>query len=100
MTIQKNAAGKAVQAEPCQNERRMLALRCTWDISSIAEALTLMADEVNGDVKFEGLLRCYGMRIETLNSMLMGYLDGGGNSEDEMHRKLFGRSKPDEGVAA
>lgn len=100
MKNQQNAARVAVQAEPCPNDLRMLALQCTWDIRSIAEALILMADEISGDVRFEGLLRCYGMRIDTLNSMLMGYLDGCGTPEREMYRKVFGRSKPEEGAAA
>lgn len=100
MTLKKNAARVAVQAEPCQNERRMLALQCTWDISSIAQAVTLMADALDGDVQFEALLRCYGMRITTLNGMLMAYLDEDGTTAEEMHHKVFGRSKPEEGAAA
>ncbi|QIL78587.1 hypothetical protein G7047_17240 [Diaphorobacter sp. HDW4A] len=100
MTTKKNAAGSAVQAEPCQEERRMLALQCTRDISAIAQAVTLMADEVDGDVKFEGLLRCFGTRIFALNGMLMAYLDEDGTTAKEMHQKIFGLAIPYEGGAA
>ena len=100
MTLKKNAAPVAVQAEPCQNERRLLALQCTWDISSIAQAVTLMADDVDCDVKFEGLLRCYGARIAALNGMLMAYLDDDGTTAKEMHQKIFGFAKEFEGDAA
>ena len=81
-------------------ERRMLALQCTWDISAIAQAVTLMADELDGDVKFEGLLRCFGTRITALNGMLMAYLDADGTTPKEMHRQIFGCAKPYEGVQA
>ena len=99
MTLKKNAAQVAVQAEPCQEERHMLALQCTWDISSLAQAVTLLADEVDGDIKFEGLLRCYGTRIAALNGMLMAYLDDDGTTAKEMHQKIFGFAKPFEGRA-
>lgn len=32
MNVKNKAAQEAVQAEPCPNERHMLALQCTWDI--------------------------------------------------------------------
>lgn len=102
MNAQNNAARVAVQAEPCRDERRMLALHCTWDISGIAEAVTLMAETAaaDGDVAAEALLRCYGMRIATLSGLLMAYLDEDGLTAQDMRRKIFGRAKPFEGAAA
>ncbi len=99
MTIKNNAAQVAVAAEPCLNERRMLALQCTWDISGIAEAVTLMADgaAAEGNVAAEALLRCYGTRISTLNGLLMAYLDEDGLTAKDMHNKIFGQAKPFEG---
>ena len=96
MNAKKNAAPEAVQAEPCSDDRHMLALQCTWDISGIAEAVTLMAEEVgaDGNVAAEAVLRCYSTRIATLNSLLMSYLDNEtGVTAEHMRKAIFGRAK-------
>lgn len=103
MKANTNAAREAVQAEPCPNDRLMLALQCTWDIEGIASAVTQMAEEVGaeGDIKTEALLRCYGMRIATLNSQVISYLGGEkGVTEQHMHKAIFGRLKELEGAEA
>ena len=101
MTSKNNAAQVAAQAEPCPNERHMLALQCTWDISGIAEAVTLMADEAaaEGSVRTEALLRCYGTRIATLNGLVMAYLDNDGTTNKYMHGEIYGSAKSFEGGA-
>ncbi|WP_284337664.1 hypothetical protein [Comamonas sp. NoAH] len=102
MTTKNKAAHEAVQAELCQNDRHMLALQCTWDISGIAEAVTLMADEAeaDGNIAPAALLRCYGMRIATLNSQVMSYLDmDHGVTAEHMHKAIFGNAKSFEEVA-
>lgn len=102
MTTTKNVAQVAAQAELCLDERRMLALHCTWDISGIAEAVTLMAEtaEADGDVASGALLRCYGMHIATLNGLLMAYLDEDDITAKDMHKKIFGCTKPFAGAPA
>ena len=90
---------KKPEARPT-DERHTLALQCTWDISKLADAVTLMADEASadGDVTAEALLRCYGVRIATLNSQVMSYLDNDtGVTAEHMHKAIFGRFKS-EGV--
>lgn len=90
---------KKPEARPT-DERHMLALQCTWDISKLADAVTLMADEAaaDGNVTAETLLRCYGVRIATLNSQVMSYLDNDtGVTAEHMHKAIFGRFKS-EGV--
>ncbi len=84
------------------DERYMLALQCTWDIEAIAGAVNALADEVgaDGDIAAEALLRCYGVRIATLNSQVMSYLDNDtGVTAEHMHKAIFGRFKS-EGVSA
>lgn len=86
---------KKPEARPT-DERHMLALQCTWDISELAQAVTRMADEAaaDGDVAVEALLRCYGVRIATLNSQVMSYLDKDtGVTAEHMHKAIFGRMK-------
>lgn len=103
MKANTNAAPEAVKAEPCPNGRLMLALQCTWDIEGIASAVTQMAKEVGaeGDIKTEALLRCYGMRITTLNSQLMSYLgEEKGVTEQHIHKAIFGRLKQAEEAQA
>lgn len=78
------------------DERYMLALQCTWDIEGIARAVNTLADEVGaeGDIAIDALLRCYGMRIATLNSQVMSYLDKDtGVTAEHMHKAIFGRFK-------
>lgn len=72
---------KKPEARPT-DERHMLALQCTWDISGLAEAVALMADEAaaDGNVTAEALLRCYGVRIalkDFLTSFTESNLRGG-----------------------
>ncbi len=103
MTSKNNAAHVAAQAEPCPNERHMLALQCTWDIEGIAGAVNALADEVGaeGEIAIEAMLRCYGMRIATLNSQVMSYLDkDAGVTAEHMHKAIFGRKKQFEGAKA
>lgn len=93
---------KKPEARPT-DERHMLALQCTWDISKLADAVTLMADEAaaDGDVTAEALLRCYGVRIATLNSQVMSYLDNDtGVTAEHMYREIYGSAKAfNEGAA-
>lgn len=104
MNVNKNAAPEAVKAEPCPNDdRHMLALQCTWDIEGIAGAVKALADEAGaeGDIATEALLRCYGMRIVTLNSQVMSYLnEDTGVTAEHMHKVIFGKAKQFEGAAA
>lgn len=103
MNANKNAAPEAVKAEPCPNDRHMLALRCSLDIEGIASAVTQMAEEVGaeGDTKTEALLRCYGMRITALNSQLMSYLGEEKDiTEQHMRKAIFGCLKELEGAEA
>lgn len=96
MNARNNSAQKAVQAEPCPNDCHLLALQCTWDISGIAEAVTLMAEEVgaDGNVAAEAVLRCYSTRIATLNALVMSYLDKDiGVTAKHMHKAIFGRTQ-------
>ena len=85
------------------DERHMLALQCTWDISELAQAVTRMADDAaaDGNVAVEALLRCYGVRIATLNSQVMSYLDKETQvTAEHMHKAIFGRWKELEGAEA
>lgn len=104
MSANKNAAPEAVKAELCPNDdRHMLALQCTWDIDGIAGAVKALADEVGaeGDIATEALLRCYGMRIVTLNSQVMSFLDrDAGVTAEHMHKAIFGKAKQFEGAEA
>ncbi len=93
---------KKPEARPA-DERHMLALQCTWDIEGIARAVNTLADEVGaeGDIATEALLRCYGVRIATLNSQVMSYLDNDtGVTAEHMHKAIFGRMKQFEGLQA
>lgn len=93
---------KKPEARPT-DERHTLALQCTWDISELAQAVTRMADEAaaDGDVAVEALLRCYGVRIATLNSQVMSYLDNDiGVTAEHMYKAIFGRMKQAEGAHA
>lgn len=93
---------KKLEARPT-DERHMLALQCTWDISGLAEAVALMADEAaaDGNVTAEALLPCYGVRIATLNSQVMSYLDNDiGVTAEHMYKAIFGRMKQAEGAHA
>lgn len=92
---------KKPEARPT-DERHTLALQCTWDISGLAEAVTLMADEAaaDGNVSASALLRCYGTRIATLNGLVMAYLDGDRTTAKYMHGEIYGSAKAfDEGAA-
>ena len=85
------------------DERHMLALQCTWDIEGIAGAVNSLADEVGseGDIAIEALLRCYAMRIATLNSQVMSNLDKETQvTAEHMHKAIFGRMKQAEGAQA
>lgn len=99
MNVKNKAAQAAVQAQPCPNERHMLALQCTWDIEVMADAVNALADEVGAD--WEVLLRCYGVRIATLNLLVMSYLnEETGVTAEHMHKAIFGRMKQAEGAQA
>ncbi|QIL69591.1 hypothetical protein G7048_03910 [Diaphorobacter sp. HDW4B] len=90
----------ATEAHKAGEKGRLLALQCTWDIDAVANAVTSMADEIVGDSLTEGLLRCYGTRIMSLNGALMSYLDQDPMTAKDMHRKVFGGAKAFEGAAA
>lgn len=93
---------KKPEARPA-DERHMLAVQCTWDISKLADAVTLMADEAaaDGNVTAEALLRCYGVRIATLKSQVMSYLDNDtGVTAEHMYKAIFGRMKQAEEAQA
>ena len=93
---------KKPEARPT-DERHTLALQCTWDIEGIARAVNTLADEVGaeGDIATEALLRCYGVRIATLNSQVMSYLDNDiGVTAEHMYKAIFGRMKQAEGAHA
>ncbi len=90
----------ATEAHKAGEKGRLLALQCTWDIDAVANAVTSMADEIVGDSLTEGLLRCYGTRIMSLNGALMAYLDQDPMTAKDMHRKVFGGAKAFEGAAA
>lgn len=76
---------------------KLLALQCTWDISVVAEEVAKMGDwivEADSPATLEGLLRCYGLRIQALNGQVMAYLDGDGTTAGEMHREIFKGTRP------
>lgn len=95
MNVKNKSAQAAVQAELCPDARHLLALQCTWDIDGIADAVNGLADEVAaGEIAIEPLLRCYGMRLSMLNSLVMSYLDNEtGLTAEDMHKALFGRMR-------
>lgn len=71
MSASKNTASEAVKAEPWPNaERHMQILKCALEISGLAEAIAALADE-EACLKIEALLRCYRMRIATLNELVI-----------------------------
>lgn len=76
---------------------KILALQCTWDISAVAEEVAKMGDwitEADSPATLEGLLRCYGLRIQALNGQVMAYLDGDGTTAGEMHKEIFKGTRP------
>ncbi|OWG18845.1 hypothetical protein KDK82_2325 [Delftia sp. K82] len=58
---------------------RLFALDCSYDIQGLADAVTLMGDELDDEAvnftRITALLRCYGTRIRDLNSILMSFID-------------------------
>jgi len=76
-----------------------LAQECTWDIDAVAFEIAALADRVDGYASnhLESLLRCYSLRIITLNSQLMAFLDQDGTTAGEMHRAVFLDSRPFQG---
>lgn len=58
---------------------RLFALDCSYDIQGLADAVTLMGDELDDEAvnftRITALLRCYGTRIRDLNSVLMSFVD-------------------------
>ncbi|MBB6577970.1 hypothetical protein HNP33_002038 [Comamonas odontotermitis] len=75
---------------------KVLALQCTWDVGVVAEEIVKLGDwlEDYNPATLEGLLRCYGLRIQALNGKLMAYLDGDGTTAGDVHRELFKGSRP------
>lgn len=67
-----------------------LLLECTWDIAGVAEAVTLLGDELGSDdVHITALLRCYGTRIAALNSVLMEHLSSQMVTVNDVHRTIY-----------
>lgn len=66
-------------------------IRCSYDIEAIADAITLLGDEVDHseDPHDGALLRCYGTRIKDLNSVLMSYLDADGPTLQEVQHRMY-----------
>jgi hypothetical protein len=66
-------------------------IRCSYDIEGIANAITLLGDEVDheGDTHNGALLRCYGTRIKSLNGVLMSYLDADGPTLQEVQYCMY-----------
>ncbi|MFT4195006.1 hypothetical protein [Ottowia sp.] len=69
---------------------------CTYEIETLAGEVTLLGDEcsASGENRIGALLRCYGSRIEALNSALMSFF---GNDEipvGDVHRELYRGAKP------
>lgn len=71
-------------------------IRCCYDIEAIADAVTLMGDEVDveGDTSNGSLLRCYGTRIRDLNSMVMSHLDEDSNTLRDVQYEIYRSAKP------
>lgn len=87
-TIQGAAmVGAQAEARPAQQGAgkspletiRLFALDCSYDIQGLADAVTLMGDELDDEAvnftRITALLRCYGTRIRDLNSILMSFID-------------------------
>lgn len=75
---------------------RMLALQCTWDTDGIAAEVLNLSNSIDdySNITLEGLLRCYGLRIQALNSQLMAYISQDGTTAGEMHQAIFHYSRP------
>ncbi|MGV3679803.1 MAG: hypothetical protein ACO1PM_08765 [Acidovorax sp.] len=71
-------------------------IRCCYDIEAIADAVTLMGDEVEheGDTSTGSLLRCYGTRIRGLNSMVMSHLDEDSITLRDVQYEIYRSAKP------
>ena len=80
----------------------LLALQCTWDIEAIADEVVKLGNSIDDYSlgALEGLLRCYGLRIQELTGQLMAYLSQDGTTAGDMHWKVFRESRPFRGDEA
>ncbi|WP_278535679.1 hypothetical protein [Delftia acidovorans] len=101
-TIQGAAmVGAQAEARPAQQSAgkspletiRLFALDCSYDIQGLADAVTLMGDELDDEAvnftRITALLRCYGTRIRDLNSILMSFIDEDPLSARHMKHTLY-----------
>lgn len=73
-----------------------LALWCSHDIETLANEVTLLGEEctASGEGKIGALLRCYGIRIEQLNSAIMSFLSRDSVfTMSDMHHAHIGHAK-------
>lgn len=72
---------------------RLFALDCSYDVQGLADAVTLLGEEIGSEsidlVRIAALLRCYGTRIRDLNSILMSFIDEDPLSARHMKHTLY-----------
>lgn len=74
---------------------RNLVSWCSFDIEYLAGEITLLGEEctAEGQNRLGALLRCYGVRIGSLNSVLMSFLTDDEISLQHAHRAIYRGAK-------
>lgn len=72
-----------------------LLVQGTYEIEALATEITCLGNEAvaDGNNRFASLLRCYGLRVKKLNSLLMSHLGGEDLPMGHVHHVIFGSSK-------